>query len=192
MGGRRNAEQFHARRRARTERGSCKIRSQDGVNAMAYASRYPGPIDDDQTVPRPPTLPRFPTLSALPRFPSSVSLVLDEDASLTRPLPPRASRVRQRTIPTVRPPGRDARLPAIFYGLSAGVLLGAMLCITGVTFAPSGSTEEAAEPLFAAAGPSATRAAMHARMPGVRVEDLPRVLVRAEDLPMAPPVNARR
>jgi hypothetical protein len=159
---------------------------------MANASRYPGPIDEDATVPRPPALPRFPTLAGLPRFPSSASLVLDEDSSLTRPMPSPAPRLLQRTIPTVRPERRDARLPAIFYGLSGGVLLGAVLCVTGVPFGPGGSTDEAAEPLGAAAGPSATRAAAHARMPGVRVEDLPRVLVRAEDLPLAPPVSARR
>ena len=160
---------------------------------MVNASRYPGAIESGNTVTalRPPPLPRFPTFASLPSLPSWESLVLDQDASFTRPLPTRGSRPPQRMVPTVRPPRRDARLPAIFYGLSAGVLLGAVLCLTGVTFTPATPVDTASESLLAAAGPRAAPA-MRARMPGVRVEDLPRVLVRAEDLPRAPPATARR
>jgi hypothetical protein len=159
---------------------------------MTYVSYFRGEGGGtNETLLRPPPL---------PRFPSQVSIDFDDEA--TRRMPPRAGRpqpsitthvprVPQRCIPTVRPPRRDARLSAVFYGLSAGVLLGAMLCFVGVLM-PSSSPETAREPLLAGAGPSATPVAMRARIPGVKVEDLPKVLVRAEDLPLAPPLSTRR
>jgi hypothetical protein len=92
----------------------------------------------------------------------------------------------------MRPQRGDSRLPAVFYGLSVGVLLGALMCFAGVAFAPGGQAEEADPQLLATAGPGVKPASSPHRLPGVRAEDLPRVLVRAEDLPLARPASIDR
>lgn len=65
------------------------------------------------------------------------------------------------------------------------MLLGAILCFAGVSFSSPTPSDDADQPVLATAGPGTTPARVHRRIPGVRVEDLPRVLVRAEDLPRA-------
>lgn len=188
---------------------------------------------DSVTIPRPPPVPRFPALSAtprfssfaaLPRYPSSASLPRFssftplprlpsfpslfgevEDMSPTTPMKPRPP---QRHVETVRPPvlRRDPRTPAVFYGLSAGVLLGAALAFAGVSFngAPPETETAPATPVVTTATAARPSGPARARVPSVRADDLPRVvvraedlpvvspgLVRAEDLPVAPPVTAR-
>jgi hypothetical protein len=150
----------------------------------------------------------------LPDFPGFPPYVADDESLPTRRQRPRAvqprptpgaalretTRVPQRVIETARPPRFDPRVPAVFYGLSAGVLLGAALAFAGVSFAPRTTAERPrvstpAAPavptvpavVVAPPRPTPTTVATFARTPVVKVEDLPHVLVRAEDLPVAPP-----
>ena len=133
------------------------------------------------------TLPRP---APLPRFPSYASFEDVDDASPTTWMP---TRLDPRQMATVRPEPvapPSPRLPTVLYGLSAGVLLGAVLAFAGVSLA----SPPQADATLAVAGPGAKPAASHRRVPAVRAEDLPGVVVRAEDLPVvaSPGAAARR
>ncbi len=109
-------------------------------------------------------------LEPLPRF-SLLSVDLDSEA-ITRPMPP-GRRWLSRLIPRMQRVGRWYRWPIVFYGMSAGVLVGALLWFA-VT--PFGSTNDDG---------ALVRRAMHVRrtLPAGSTEEPP-PMMRAEDLPI--------
>ncbi|HTQ48957.1 MAG TPA: hypothetical protein VMI75_39635 [Polyangiaceae bacterium] len=111
-------------------------------------------------------------LEPLPRF-SMMSVDLDGDA-ITRPMPP-GRRWLSRLIPRMQRVRRWSRWPIAFYGMSAGVLVGALLWFAVTPFGSAEGNDDGA----------LVRRAMHVRrtLPAGSSEEPP-PMMRAEDLPI--------
>jgi hypothetical protein len=116
-------------------------------------------------------------LEPLPRF-SLMSVDIDSDA-ITRPMPP-GRRWLSRLIPRVQRVRRWSRWPIVFYGMSAGVLAGALFWFAVTPFGSAAGNDDGA----------LVRRAMHVRrtIPAGTTEEPP-PMMRAEDLPIVAPAE---
>jgi hypothetical protein len=137
-------------------------------------------VEDSDSITRP-MLFRKAIHQPLPRF-SLASVDLEDLEAITRPMAPRRWRWVSRWIPRMQRLRRWERWPVVFYGLSAGVLVGLILLFAVPPFGSADGNDDAA----------LERRAVHVRrtLPAGSTEEPP-PMMRAEDLPIVAPVEQR-